>query len=248
MEEVLDGDNEDSRRNLPVTELRSFLGRVYSHTGYGIMGMFGASGVAVVSGLAFTAPMPLMVGGFVGALGSSFFLGEPQGYEVRGEKGLVAVDSAGRKLAFATLVSSFGLMTAPVLGYVALTQPMVVPAAVAATLVTMGGAGVYALRASGDSINAWGPALTGGLFGLIGVSLGGMGASYLGYDQLASALFSVNTYGGVLVFAGLTAYDTKIALDMHADGRPDHLGAAAMLFMDFANLFQRFLHIFMNRD
>ena len=48
--------------------------------------------------------------------------------------------------------------------------------------------------------------------------------------------------------AGLTAYDTKIAVDMHRAGQPDHLGAAAALFMNFSNLFSRFMHIFASMD
>jgi len=111
----------------------------------------------------------------------------------------------------------------------------------------MAGASAYALTTKKD-ITVFGSALTGGLFGIIGVSLGGLGASYMGYPHLAASLHSVVTYGSVVLFTGLTAYDTQVATQMYRMGQPDHLGAAAQFFMNFANLFQSFMRIFSNND
>ena len=139
-------------------------------------------------------------------------------------------------------------MTTPMFAMVSAVNPTVIPAAAVAALGTMSGAALYALNTKGDSISAWGPALSGSLLGLIGCGLGGMGAAYMGYPAAAAALHSVSTYGGVVVFAGLTAYDTKVAIDMREAGHPDHLMAASQLFMNFSNLFTRFMHIFSSFD
>ena len=64
------------------------------------------------------------------------------------------------------------------------------------------------------------------------------------------ALYWINTYAGVLIFAALTAYDMqKIKqinvrgnVDSDADRREAILGALA-LYLDFINLFLRILRI-----
>lgn len=241
---------DDERERAPKSiPLQKFLSKVYGSASLGVLGYLGSAGTLAATGIAFTSSTPLMIGGLVGALGSSVVMAKgPSGFQNVAGEGVVAVDSTARKLAYATLVTSFGAMSAPLIGAMAVMNPLAIPAAGFATVATMGGASLYALRASDDAINAWRPALTGGIFGLIGVSLGGMAAQYFGNPALASALLSINTYGGVLLFAGFTAYDTKIAMDMHAVGQPDHLGAASQMFMNFANLFQRFLIIFGDRE
>lgn len=232
-----------------TVHLNAFLTKIYTTTGWGVLGLLGTSQLLTSTGLASTMPMPLLVGGLLGGIGSSVLMGKTSPmYTANNEEGIVAVDSTGRQLAFAGLVGSFGAMTAPMFSLVAASNPSIIPAAAVASIATMSGSALYALNSKGDSINAWGPALTGGLFGLIGVGLGGMGCQYLGYYEAAHALHSLSTYGGVVLFAGLTAYDTKVAVDMHALGQPDHLGAAAQLFMNFSNLFSRFMAIFYDHD
>lgn len=226
--------------------LNAFLTKIYTTTGWGILGMFGSAQLLTATGLAFSvSPLMLAGGGMLTAVGSSMALTRMRPvYEITGGNARVAVDPPARQAAFAGCCVGFGMMTAPMFAMVSAVNPTVIPAAAVAALGTMSGAGLYALNAKGDSINAWGPALTGSLLGLIGVGVGGIAASYLGYPQAAAALHSVSTYGGVIVFAGLTAYDTKVAVDMHAAGEPDHLLAASQLFMNFSNLFTRFMHIF----
>lgn len=50
-------------------------------------------------------------------------------------------------------------------------------------------------------------------------------------------------YGGVVVFACMTAYDTVVAQQMYANKQPDEVGVSASLVLDFANLFVRFMKI-----
>ena len=198
-----------------AVHLNAFLTKIYSTTGWGVLGLLGSAQLLTVSGLAFAMPMPLLGVGLVGGIGSSMAMAKmaPMYTAVPGE-GLVAVDSAARKAAYAGLVGSFGCLAAPMFGLVSLSNPTIIPAAAVASIATMSGAALYALNAGmgkdGEAISAWGPALTGGLFGLIGVGVGGMGCSYLGYHEAAAALHSFSTYGGVVLFAGLTAYDTRV--------------------------------------
>lgn len=246
---LLDRDEQIEGGAVTDASLNRFLTKIYTHTGYGILGLLGSAQLLTATGLASAMPMPLAMGGLVVGIGSSMALNRAPPAYGRNEGGeLVAIDSAARQAAFAGIVGGFGAMTAPMFAAVSLWNPTIIPAAAVAALGTMSGAALYALNSKSDNISAWGPALTGSLFGLIGVGLGSMGASYLGYPEAAAALHSVSTYGGVVVFAGLTAYDTKIAVDMHRAGQPDHLGAAAALFMNFSNLFSRFMHIFASMD
>jgi len=231
-------------------QLNGFLTKIYTTTGWGILGMLGSAQLLTASGLALgMSPMYLAGGGMLTAVGSTIAMGRMQPvYAATDERGLVAIDPPARQAAFAGTCIGFGMMTAPMFAFMSATNPTVIPAAAVAALGTMSGAGLYALNSKSSSINAWGPALSGGLLGLIGVGVGGIAASYLGYPQAAAALHSVSTYGGVVIFAGLTAYDTKVAVDMHAAGQPDHLLAASQLFMNFSNLFMRFMHIFQSMD
>ena len=50
-------------------------------------------------------------------------------------------------------------------------------------------------------------------------------------------------YGGVVVFACMTAYDTVVAQQMYANKQPDEVGVSVSLVLDFANLFVRFMKI-----
>merc|ERR1712093_545921 len=136
--------------------------------------------------------MWLFGGGLLTTIGSSIAMGrmEPV-YAASDLGGRVAVDPPARQAAFAGTCVGFGMLTAPMFAYMSAVNPTVIPAAAVAAIGTMSGAGLYALNSKGDSINAWGPALTGSLFGLIGVGVGGIAASYLGYPQAAAALHSV---------------------------------------------------------
>ncbi len=89
--------------------------------------------------------------------------------------------------------------------------------------------------------------------GLIGIII----ASVVNIFIRSSALHMIIGYVGVLVFVGLTAYDTQ-KLKTMALTQPDDVGAAAVrkgaimgaltLYLDFINLFLMLLRIIGNRD
>ena len=86
------------------------------------------------------------------------------------------------------------------------------------------------------NLSAFGSFLVMGLFGLIIASVVNM---FLQSNALAFVVSAV----GVLVFAGLTAWDTQQIKDMYWDGDGSDVAAkksvmgALMLYMDFVNLF-----------
>ena len=84
------------------------------------------------------------------------------------------------------------------------------------------------------------------MFGLIGILI----ASVVNIFWANSALYWVTTYLGVLVFAGLTAYDTqKLQAMFQARGGARNLPliGALILYLDFVNMFLFMLRIFGRR-
>ncbi len=84
------------------------------------------------------------------------------------------------------------------------------------------------------------------LMGLIGLIL----ATIVNFFVASEALYWITTYAGVVIFAGLTAYDMQkikgyanAGLEGDAEQRASILGALA-LYLDFINLFLFLLRIF----
>jgi FtsH-binding integral membrane protein len=92
-------------------------------------------------------------------------------------------------------------------------------------------------------LTSWGSFL---FMGLIGIAI----ASLVNIFFVGSILYWVTTYCGIIVFTGLTAYDTqKIkAFTLRGEGgtKPAVLGALT-LYLDFINLFLMLLRIFGRR-
>jgi uncharacterized protein len=99
-------------------------------------------------------------------------------------------------------------------------------------------------------LSAMGTFLMMGLIGLIVASIVNI---FLASSALAFAVSAI----GVLVFAGLTAYDTQniknTYIQMAASGNREWLGKAAImgalsLYLDFINMFMMLLSLFGNRE
>lgn len=108
--------------------------------------------------------------------------------------------------------------------------------------------GMYAVMAlfgfvTKKDLSGWGSFL---LMSLIGIIL----ASVVNF-WLASPLIDwVTTFGGILIFAGLTAYDHQKLKHLAVSGGPASLAiyGALELYLDFINLFLRLLHVLGSRD
>jgi FtsH-binding integral membrane protein len=114
------------------------------------------------------------------------------------------------------------------------------------TAATFGALSLYGYTTP-RSLSAMGSFLIMGLFGIIIASLVNI---FLGSTMLQFIISVV----GVLVFAGLTAYDTQRIKEMYFAGddsvimgRKAIMGALT-LYLDFINLFMMLLQLFGNRD
>ena len=97
------------------------------------------------------------------------------------------------------------------------------------------------------SLSAMGSFMMMGLFGLIIAMLVNL------FLQSTALQFAINA-GGVLIFAGLTAWDTQNIKEMYFDGDSSEVAGkkavmgALTLYMDFINLFLFLLRFMGNRD
>ena len=97
------------------------------------------------------------------------------------------------------------------------------------------------------SLSAMGSFMIIGLFGLIIAMIVNI---FLASTQLDFVI----SVGGVLIFAGLTAWDTQkiklmyMAGDSQAEMQKKSIFGALMLYLDFINMFMFILHLFGNRE
>ena len=97
------------------------------------------------------------------------------------------------------------------------------------------------------SLSAMGSFMIIGLFGLIIAMIVNIFVASTAMDMLISVL-------GVLIFAGLTAWDTQkiklmyMAGDSEAERTKKSIFGALMLYLDFINMFMFILHLFGNRE
>lgn len=118
-----------------------------------------------------------------------------------------------------------------------------------ATAVSFGGLSLYGYTTKRD-ISAWGGFLMMGVMGLLVASLINI------FLQSSAVSFAVSAIG-VLVFAGLTAYDTQNIKNTflqarYASGLEEHgklaLYGALQLYLDFINMFQFLLSFMGDRE
>ena len=97
------------------------------------------------------------------------------------------------------------------------------------------------LRPKGSLLSLEAP-LMAGLIGLVSIGLVGLASHIIfGPNIFSLALHSIDTYGGILLFTGLTAYNTHKSIDMYEKGDPDHLGCAVQFYLDFMNILIRIM-------
>ncbi len=114
------------------------------------------------------------------------------------------------------------------------------------TAAAFGGLSLYGYTTKKD-LSGWGSFL---IMGLIGIII----ASIVNIFLASSAMQFAISVIGVLVFAGLTAYDTQSIKEMYyagdgeaTMGRKAIMGALR-LYLDFINLFLMLLMLFGNRE
>ncbi len=117
------------------------------------------------------------------------------------------------------------------------------------TAIAFAGLSLYGYTTKKD-LSGWGTFL---MMGLIGIIV----ASIVNIFLASSAMTFAISVIGVLIFAGLTAYDTQkiknTYIQMAAHGDQEWLGKAAImgalsLYLDFINMFLMLLQLFGNRE
>ena len=114
------------------------------------------------------------------------------------------------------------------------------------TAASFGALSIYGYTTSRD-LSGWGSFLFMGLIGIIVASLVNL------FLASSAVQFAISVIG-VLVFAGLTAYDTQQIKEMYYEGDGAEVSGkksimgALRLYLDFINLFIMLLHLFGNRN
>ncbi len=215
--------------------LRAYMLRVYNYMGSGLL-LSGIVAYAVANTPAVMQAIfgtPLMWVVMLAPLGLVIFL------SARIEK----MSAGAAQATFWIFAALMGASLASI--FVVYTQTSIVRVFMI-TSVTFGAMSLYGYTTKKD-LSAWGSFLMMGLIGIIVASVVNI--------FLASAMMQwVISVIGVLVFTGLTAYDTQKIKEMysHADseatmGKKAIMGALR-LYLDFINLFLMLLRLFGNRN
>lgn len=235
------------KKLVSATALQSFLDKTYTYSGAGVVGTLSIATVLSHSAMVGQSPGMMMLGGFGLSIAGIFGVGLGK-YTTDTFRG-TTVNSSARLAGLAALVSGMGISSAPAFAMYDLSY-VLPPSLLMATMIFTG-ASVYARKAKPGSFLAYGPALTGGLFGLVGTSLVGIGSELLIGPNMFSALaHSVSLYAGIPLFTAFVAYDTQVAIERFENGDPDHLGCSVALYLDFMNILVRMMEIVnkMKRD
>ena len=235
---------EFSQQQSNVLVINAFMKGVYRWMGLGL------AVTAVVSGVVLSQLKAMSVfelEQFMDAYGFLFIV------LLLAQIGLVIVLSAAiQKMSATTATAVFmaycalsGLTLAVVLfGY---TAGSVLSAFIATTSM-FGALSIYGMFTSKD-LTSWGPILSAALIGLIVAMIVNMFLGSPAFDYLISIV-------GVVIFAGLTAYDSQklrqmgemIPANDAAAVRRGTIMGALTLYLDFINLFILLLRLFGNRN
>jgi FtsH-binding integral membrane protein len=213
--------------------LRTFMLALYNYT---------AIGLAITGAVAY----------FTFASGLMFAMGPLMWLFVFAPLGMILYYSfAGRKWSFETTRTFYYVFTA-VMGVSLSTIFAVYTSTSIAqvffiTAATFAGASLYGYTTKKD-LSGWGSFL---IVGLIGIVL----ASIVNIFLQSSALQFAVSIIGVIIFTGLTAYDTQTAKTVFISGRMSAeetakfaIEMALNLYLNFINLFQMLLSLLGNRE
>jgi FtsH-binding integral membrane protein len=154
---------------------------------------------------------------------------------------LSSKNSVSRMVSYGAFLTGISMFTAPSL----LVYPEALVPAFLASSSVFGSAALYAYAKPVGALEAWGPALYSALGGLVFSGFSGLISQLIfGPNPVSECLFDINLYAGIPVFAAFIAYDTHKAVQVYQNGVPDHIGCSVELYLDFMNLFLRFMEIF----
>jgi FtsH-binding integral membrane protein len=233
--------------------LKNFLSRVYLFTGGGIAASLGLSHVITSHNLlADLSVLPIIGGGLMLGLGGGLIVDKSK-YQIHQKEHIISgekyaysysTNSPARLFGFGCTVVGMTLIVSPSISVANMISPDILLSATIVSGMLFGGSIIAARTCPSRSLLSWQVPLMGGLYGLIGVGILGIGAHLLmGPNPISSLLFAVDTYGGIVLFMGITALDTQIAVERYEKGDPDHLGCTIQLYLDFMNILIRIINI-----
>ncbi len=222
--------------------LRAYMLQVYNYM---------AIGLAVTGVVAFGAFTMAVSGGQLTAFGQAIYASPLKWVIMLAPLGMVFLLSArlnsmslgGAQMAFWVFAALMGLSLSSV--FLVFTGASIARVFFI-TAASFGALSLYGYTTKKD-LSAWGSFLFMGLIGIIIASLVNL---FLASSALQFAVSVI----GVLVFAGLTAYDTQQIKEMysvHDDGTMSGrkaINGALRLYLDFINLFMMLLQLFGNRN
>jgi len=230
--------------------LTEFIKKTYLYTGGSI------TGTLLVSQCLSTIPInsfwPIFGGGAILALGGVIGLSYSK-YSVHTKRLPIgnkltdywySKNTPSRLLSYGALIGGMSLTLTPFISMINDISPTILPTSCLLTSFIFGGSTLYAMFKPNGALLAWQAPLMGGLMGLVGVSMIGLLSHvFMGPTVFSSALHSIDTYGGLLLFTAMTAYDTHKAVNMYQAKDPDHLGCSVNLYLDFMNMLIRMMEI-----
>lgn len=226
--------------------LRAYMLRVYNYM---------AAGVAITGVVAYVAFMMAVVQTAAGLqltpFGAAIFTSPLKWVVMLAPLGMVFFLSArmskmsvgGAQMAFWAFAALMGLSLSSIFMVYAgesITRVFFISAA------AFGGLSLYGYTTKKD-LSGWGSFL---IMGLIGIIIASLVNIFLASSAMQFAISVI----GVLVFAGLTAYDTQQIKEMYYAGDGEAtmgkkaIMGALRLYLDFINLFMMLLSLFGNRE
>lgn len=226
----------------PATGLNKFMSRVFTRMGLGVGGTIGVS--LLLMPFAIDAALPLFFGGFIGSMGSIVALNMTQpkyGITTDGEKYLETNNQ--RELAFGGLSLGMGVMLSPFMTVMMSIDPTILPASVLMSGGIFGGcAYVAAKNPKNLDIMNWKAPLMIGMGTLLTTQLIGLGSMiFFGPNPFSEMIHNIDIYGGIGLFTLMSVYDVHVAREMYQNGKPDHIGCAVSVYLDFMNLLIRIM-------
>lgn len=222
--------------------------RIYNTTALSVMGALGGAFIGMNLPIVLLNPLPTVIGAGMVTLAS--FMGvqymKPTNVKesILGAQGSIykTQNSISRILIYSMGVLSLGISTSPLFAYMQMISPSIIPSSLGITMGIFGGASAMAYAMPKDKMLGYGRVLGGSLLGLIAMQLVGLGSAYfMGPNALSTLLFTLDNYAGILLFTGLIAYDTHVAIKEYEMGNADHLGISVQLLLDFWNLLIRIM-------
>ena len=226
--------------------LGRFITNVYSATGGGIAASLAIAKLVSMASLAAT-PIPITIGALMSFSGVFTFhsTGSELTYkQVEGKTVPYVKPSFARQLSYFAIYTGNGLMLSKLVLAANLVNPAIIPMSIALTALTFGGASLYAYNKPLGSFSKYGGFLSGGLLGLIGMSLMS-GVSYLimGPTPLSMAFWRIEPYIAIAVFSGLIGHDTHQAVENYKPGDYDHFKPAVLMYYNVITIFTNYIHI-----